>query len=320
MPVHQKTLEIRSSGRGFVDLTPQVGRVVAESGVRHRALHDLRPAHFGQPRDPGKRRSGGAPRPRTLVRRDRSRVTALGARRRRSGRHAGSRPFGADPHVGGSADQRWPARARDLASDLPLGASREPARAARAGAHLRESAERITQAMRLFVTGATGFIGRHLCRKLASRGHGVVAMVRSSTKLDLLPRNARSLSELSWAAFADPGLVLPACDIVVHLAGIVAADKLEEYEAVNYRSGRGPAELPRPPALEAAAFAVRLVAGGSGAFAARPAVDRNRSRSHRSSPTARPRRAPRHLVQRASFPTTSFRPPIGVWPGGSGHS
>ena len=34
MPVHQKTLEIRTPGRGFVDLTPQVERVVSESGVR----------------------------------------------------------------------------------------------------------------------------------------------------------------------------------------------------------------------------------------------------------------------------------------------
>jgi secondary thiamine-phosphate synthase enzyme len=34
VPVHQKTLEIRSSGRGFVDLTARVAKAVAESGVR----------------------------------------------------------------------------------------------------------------------------------------------------------------------------------------------------------------------------------------------------------------------------------------------
>jgi len=34
VPVHQKTLEIRTSGRGFVDLTGQVEKVVSESGVR----------------------------------------------------------------------------------------------------------------------------------------------------------------------------------------------------------------------------------------------------------------------------------------------
>jgi secondary thiamine-phosphate synthase enzyme len=34
VPVHQKTLEIRTAGQGFVDLTAQVARVVSESGVR----------------------------------------------------------------------------------------------------------------------------------------------------------------------------------------------------------------------------------------------------------------------------------------------
>jgi secondary thiamine-phosphate synthase enzyme len=34
VPVHQKTLEIRTPGRGFVDLSSQVERVVSESGVR----------------------------------------------------------------------------------------------------------------------------------------------------------------------------------------------------------------------------------------------------------------------------------------------
>jgi secondary thiamine-phosphate synthase enzyme len=34
VPVHQKTLEIRTPGRGFVDLSSQVETVVSESGVR----------------------------------------------------------------------------------------------------------------------------------------------------------------------------------------------------------------------------------------------------------------------------------------------
>jgi secondary thiamine-phosphate synthase enzyme len=34
VPVHQKTLEIRTPGRGFVDLSSRVETVVSESGVR----------------------------------------------------------------------------------------------------------------------------------------------------------------------------------------------------------------------------------------------------------------------------------------------
>jgi secondary thiamine-phosphate synthase enzyme len=33
VPIHQKILEVRSAGRGFVDLTPEIGRVVRDSGV-----------------------------------------------------------------------------------------------------------------------------------------------------------------------------------------------------------------------------------------------------------------------------------------------
>jgi secondary thiamine-phosphate synthase enzyme len=33
VPVHQKILEVRSRGQGFVDLTPEIARVVGESAV-----------------------------------------------------------------------------------------------------------------------------------------------------------------------------------------------------------------------------------------------------------------------------------------------
>ena len=36
--------------------------------------------------------------------------------------------------------------------------------------------------MRIFVTGATGFIGAHLCRALVGGGHQIVALVRDPKK------------------------------------------------------------------------------------------------------------------------------------------
>ena len=42
--------------------------------------------------------------------------------------------------------------------------------------------------MRAFVTGATGFIGGHVARKLRERGDEVVALVRDPTKAGDLRR------------------------------------------------------------------------------------------------------------------------------------
>lgn len=161
--------------------------------------------------------------------------------------------------------------------------------------------------MRFFVTGATGFIGRHLCRELTARGHGVVAMARSSTKLDLLPKNTE-VFRADLAAFADPGLVLPASDIVVHLAGIVAADKLEDYDAVNFRSvedllnciGR---QNWKPRRL---LFASSLAAAGPSP-ANQPWTEADALAP--IDPYGAAKARAEALVLRASYPTTSFRPP-----------
>ena len=72
--------------------------------------------------------------------------------------------------------------------------------------------------MRVFVTGATGFIGRALIPRLQRDGHAVVAWVRS-------PARARGLLgaevELVHADTALDGLVaaIERCDAVVNLAG-----------------------------------------------------------------------------------------------------
>jgi nucleoside-diphosphate-sugar epimerase len=91
--------------------------------------------------------------------------------------------------------------------------------------------------MRVLVTGGTGFIGHHVCRRFVDRGDHVVALVRSPGKAARLPAGVEPLKG-DLSLFADPGLELPPFDVVVHLAGVVAADHLAQYEAINFTAVR----------------------------------------------------------------------------------
>jgi nucleoside-diphosphate-sugar epimerase len=86
--------------------------------------------------------------------------------------------------------------------------------------------------MRVFVTGATGFIGRHLCSRLEQRGDRVVALLRTARKGSVLPKNTELIAG-DLSIFVDPATILPPCDVVVHLAGAVTAPRLEDYERIN---------------------------------------------------------------------------------------
>ena len=74
--------------------------------------------------------------------------------------------------------------------------------------------------MRCFVTGAAGFLGRHVCASALERGHEVVALVRSE-------RAARELVEhlpevtIQRGDLAQPQTwrdALASCEVVIHLA------------------------------------------------------------------------------------------------------
>src|SRR5580698_7479873 len=87
--------------------------------------------------------------------------------------------------------------------------------------------------MRILVTGGTGFIGQHLCRRLVDRGDHVIALVRSPRKASALPPGVEMLQG-DLSIFADPTTKLPPCDVVIHLAAVIAAETLDEYEAINF--------------------------------------------------------------------------------------
>jgi nucleoside-diphosphate-sugar epimerase len=88
---------------------------------------------------------------------------------------------------------------------------------------------------RVLVTGADGFVGRHLVPYLVTQGYSVVAASRAVTAFDDPDVTAAPLSDLSRLFDWQP--LLDQCDAVVHLAGIAhkyAGDDF--YDRVNHRA------------------------------------------------------------------------------------
>jgi uncharacterized protein YbjT (DUF2867 family) len=78
-------------------------------------------------------------------------------------------------------------------------------------------------ARRIAVTGATGFVGRHLVRRLEAAGHDVVSLSRR-TGFDLASPDHEALVR-----------ALAGCDVVVHCAGINREIGSQTYDAVHVR-------------------------------------------------------------------------------------
>ena len=80
------------------------------------------------------------------------------------------------------------------------------------------------------VTGATGFIGRHLTASLIGRGVTVRAIVRPGSRSTDPPGATIVRAPLEARALAD---AFAGVDAVVHLAGVVSAVDAETYAAIN---------------------------------------------------------------------------------------
>lgn len=89
--------------------------------------------------------------------------------------------------------------------------------------------------MKILVTGASGFVGSHLCERLIKEGHEVFALVRNPAKLtiekndNLKPiKGDLDSDNLSWVS----GLPLD-LDACIHTAGIVHSYINDEFFRVN---------------------------------------------------------------------------------------
>jgi len=87
--------------------------------------------------------------------------------------------------------------------------------------------------MKVFLTGATGFLGRFVAKRLLNDGHEVFCLVRDKEKAQkvLDERGTLVLGRLEdMESYVE---VLSRCDAVVHVAGLIKARSREEFFRVN---------------------------------------------------------------------------------------
>jgi uncharacterized protein YbjT (DUF2867 family) len=148
--------------------------------------------------------------------------------------------------------------------------------------------------MLIAVTGATGFVGRHVVRTLLSRGHTVRALVRS-------PRRAASFAaqgvELVVGDLADgPALshLVDGAPTVIHLVGIILEHGPATFDAVHVAGTEAVVTAAR-------AHGVRRLIHMS-AIGARP--DSDATRYHRTKWQAE------ELMRQAGIPCAILRPSV----------
>jgi thioester reductase-like protein len=108
---------------------------------------------------------------------------------------------------------------------------------------MSEPAEASSKAKRIFLTGATGFLGSHLAYALLSRGHRVTALSRGSKSASAQDRVHSVLREVAGEE-AVAGLLLPGFERLAVLEGDISQPFLGLSEEALKRCGIVPRRCP----------------------------------------------------------------------------
>ncbi|EAQ82681.1 NAD-dependent epimerase/dehydratase family protein [Blastopirellula marina] len=84
-----------------------------------------------------------------------------------------------------------------------------------------------------FVTGATGFIGRYLCRRLVADGHSLRCAVRQTSATEPLEQLGVELVEVDLSNPHDLEQAIEGCEAIFHVAGLICATAPEKLFHVN---------------------------------------------------------------------------------------
>lgn len=116
--------------------------------------------------------------------------------------------------------------------------------------------------MRIFITGATGFIGTHLCRRLEAEGHTVVAWVRSVERARSSLGAGPELVDSSGGGAALAAAV-DGSDAIVNLAGEPVLGRWSEERKRRMITSRVDLTRDLVAAIEAASVRPKVFISGS---------------------------------------------------------
>jgi len=139
---------------------------------------------------------------------------------------------------------------------------------------------------RILVTGASGFVGQALCRRLIADGHTVAASVRSTESASALPSGIAASFTHLLSPETDWSQALYGVDVVVHLAARVhvmhdtAEDPLSEFRHVNVEGTRRLADSALASGVKRFVFLSTIGVNGNGTAPGKPFIEQDEPAPH----------------------------------------
>jgi NADH dehydrogenase len=119
--------------------------------------------------------------------------------------------------------------------------------------------------MKVFLTGATGFVGRNILKRLLAEGHSVRALVREPEEAGALKAEKVELmaGDVAEGAGLDQGM--QGCDAAIHLVGIIVEKGKNTFERVHHLGTRNVVEAAKRMGLKRMVHMSALGARADGA-------------------------------------------------------